>query len=120
SCHAGITALAHADRTLNSLLLCANHEENGSTSATGACGSFLDSVLERIIHAPEARRIALSNSFLISMDNAHATHPNYLDKMDPAHNIHLNKGPVIKLNANQRYATNSLSAAVYKQICKEA
>lgn len=120
SCHAGITALAHADRTLNSLLLCANHEENGSTSATGASGSFLDSVLERIIYAPEVRRIALSNSFLISMDNAHAAHPNYLDKMDPAHNIHLNKGPVIKLNANQRYATNSLSAAVFKHICKEA
>jgi aspartyl aminopeptidase len=120
SCHAGMTALAHADRTMNCLLLCANHEENGSTSATGADGSFIDSVLERIIPALETRRIALSNSFLISMDNAHATHPNYLDKMDPAHQIHLNKGPAIKLNANQRYATNSLSAAVYKHICKEA
>jgi aspartyl aminopeptidase len=120
SCHAGMTALAHANRTKNTFLLCANHEENGSTSATGANGSFIDSVFERIIPTPEAKRISLSNSFLISMDNAHAAHPNFMDKMDPAHEIHLNKGPVIKLNANQRYATNSLSAATYKRICKEA
>jgi aspartyl aminopeptidase len=120
SCHAGMTALAHADRTKNSLLFCANHEENGSTSATGAHGSFIDSVFERILPNPETRGITLSNSFLISMDNAHAAHPNFMDKMDPAHEIHLNKGPVIKLNANQRYATNSLSAAMYKIICRQA
>ncbi|MGB3212645.1 MAG: M18 family aminopeptidase [Desulforhopalus sp.] len=120
SCHVGTTALARADRTRNNFLLCANHEENGSTSATGAQGSFIDSVFERILPDPEGRRIAFSNSFLISMDNAHAAHPNYMDKMEPTHEIHLNKGPVIKLNANQRYATNSLSAAAYKNICKEA
>ena len=120
SCHAGITAIAHADRTKNTFLFCANHEENGSTSATGAHGSFIDSVLERIIPAPESKRITLSNSFLISMDNAHAAHPNFMDKMDPTHDVQLNKGPVIKLNANQRYATNSLSSATYKHICKEA
>lgn len=119
SCHAGMTALALADKAKNSFLFCANHEENGSTSATGAHGSFIDSVFERIIPAAEARRITLSNSFLISVDNAHAAHPNFMDKMDPAHEIELNKGPVIKSNANQRYATNSLSAAIYKQICKE-
>jgi len=120
SCHAGITALTGADKTKNCLLFCANHEENGSTSATGAQSSFIDTVMERIVPDPETRQISLSNSFLISMDNAHATHPNYLDKMEPAHEIHLNKGPVIKLNANQRYATNSLSSATFKRICKEA
>jgi aspartyl aminopeptidase len=119
SCHAGLTALAHGDRTKNSLLFCANHEENGSTSATGAHGSFIDSVFERIQPNSEGRRITLSNSFLISMDNAHAAHPNFMDKIDPAHEIHLNKGPVIKLNANQRYATSSLSAAMYKHICRQ-
>lgn len=119
SCHAGMTALAQADRSKNSLLFCANHEENGSTSATGAHGSFIDSVLERILPVPEARNISLSHSFLISMDNAHAAHPNYMDKIDSTHEIHLNKGPVIKLNANQRYATNSLSAAIYKLLCRE-
>ncbi|GAB6192419.1 M18 family aminopeptidase [Desulfocastanea catecholica] len=120
SCHAGMTALAQADRARNCLLFCANHEENGSTSATGAHGSFIDSVIERILPNPEARSIALSNSLLISMDNAHAAHPNFMDKIDATHEIHLNKGPVIKLNANQRYATNSLSAAIYKLLCREA
>jgi aspartyl aminopeptidase len=119
SCHAGMKAIANSDRRKNSLLFCANHEENGSTSTTGANGSFIDSVIERIIPDPESKSIALSNSFLISADNAHATHPNFIDKMDPAHEIHLNKGPVIKLNANQRYATSSLSASVYKLICRE-
>lgn len=118
SCHTGMMALAHSDKTKNAFLFCANHEENGSTSATGAHGSFIDSVVERLVPNAESRRITLSNSFLISMDNAHAAHPNFMDKMDPAHEIHLNKGPVIKLNANQRYATTSLSAAVYKEICR--
>ncbi len=120
SCHAGITALAQADRKKNSFLFCSNHEENGSTSATGANGSFINSVFERILPSPESRAISLSNSFLISMDNAHAAHPNFMDKMDSAHEIHLNMGPVIKLNTNQRYATSSLSAATYKHICKAA
>ncbi len=120
SCHAGMTALGKAERTKNVLLFCANHEEIGSTSTSGAQGSFLESTLERIIPDPTSRRITLSNSFLISMDNAHAAHPNFMEKIDSAHEIHLNKGPVIKLNANQRYATNSLSAAIYKQVCKEA
>ncbi len=120
SCHAGVTALSGAERTGNALLFCANHEENGSTSATGAHGSFLDSVLERIVTDPVTRRIALSNSFLISMDNAHAAHPNFMEKIDAAHEIHLNAGPVIKHNANQRYATSSVSAAIFKDICREA
>ena len=119
SCYSGSMALSHADRTKNSFLFCANHEENGSTSATGAHGSFVDSVFERIVPQPETRRITLSNSFLISMDNAHAAHPNFMDKMDSAHEIHLNKGPVIKINANQRYATTGISAGIYKHICTE-
>ena len=120
SCYAGMLALGNAKRTKNVLLFYANHEENGSTSSSGAQSSFLDAILDRIFTDPTAKRIALSNSFLISIDNAHAAHPNYMEKFDTTHEIHLNKGPVIKFNANQRYATNSLSAAVYKQICREA
>ncbi len=120
SCHAGMTALGKAERKKNVLFFCANHEENGSTSASGAQGSFLDSVLQRIITDPVSLSIALNNSFLVSIDNAHATHPNHTEKSDSAHEIHLNKGPVIKRNANQRYATNSLSAAIYKDVCREA
>jgi aspartyl aminopeptidase len=120
SCHVGMTAIGKADKKLNTLLFCSNHEENGSTSATGAQGSFLDTVLERIMPDPETRKICLAQSFFISMDNAHATHPNFLEKQEPEHGIHLNKGPVIKINANQRYATNSLSSAVFKTICNKA
>ena len=120
SCFAGMTAMASAEKTKNSLLFCANHEENGSTSTTGANSSFLDSVLSRIMPDTISRKIAFSNSFLISMDNAHAVHPNFMDKIDPNHEIVLNKGPVIKINANQRYATSSITSAVYKMICREA
>ncbi len=117
SCFVGMTGLAAAGNSHNNLLICSNHEENGSVSSTGASSSFIDSVLERIIPDPVTRRITLHNSFLVSMDNAHATHPNFKDRSDPAHKIYLNKGPVIKTNANQRYATSSISSARYKQLC---
>jgi len=120
SCFVGMMALIKAESSRNKLLICTNHEENGSISTTGAAGPFIDSVLERIIPDPVTRRITLHNSFLLSMDNSHATHPNYSAKSDPAHKILLNKGPVIKINANQRYATNSISSAIYKQICRQA
>jgi len=120
SCFVGMTALAETVTSLNNLLICTNHEENGSVSTTGASGTFIDSVLERIVPDPITRRIALHNSFLVSMDNAHATHPNFKDISDPAHKIFLNKGPVIKNNANQRYATNSISSSIFKKICRKS
>jgi aspartyl aminopeptidase len=98
----------------------ANHEENGSMSAAGAQGNFISSIFDRIFPDAEKRAQALSNTFLISVDNAHATHPNSSDTMDPSHDIELNKGVVIKINANQRYTTNSLSSAIYKEICSQA
>ena len=120
SCFAGISAVVSADKSKNCLVYLANHEENGSLSATGAQGSFMEAVLERIYAGPEDRRCGLSSSFLISMDNAHASHPNFHEKMDPSHEIRLNRGPVIKYNTNQRYTTFSLSSAVYKKVCSDA
>ena len=120
SCYIGAAAMQQLDMKKNCLLFCANHEENGSTSTSGAQGTFLRSLFDRIYPDAETKRIGLANSFFISMDNAHATHPNYADKSDENHNIFLNKGPVIKINANQRYATSSVSAAIYKTICKQA
>jgi aspartyl aminopeptidase len=120
SCCAGVQAIISAGSNRNTLLFCANHEENGSVSATGANGSFFESVLERLADRTEERQIMLRNSFLISLDNSHATHPNYIDKMDKNHHIRLNTGPVIKINANQRYATNSIGSAIFKTICKDA
>lgn len=120
SCHAAMSAVIESDKRYNSLFYCANHEEIGSVSATGARGSFLDSVLERLLPNPQDRRIALHRSFLVSVDNAHALHPNYRDSSEQQHETVLNAGPVIKHNANQRYATNSVSASLFKLVAKDA
>lgn len=120
SCHVATKAFSRAGTTRNTLFLCTNHEENGSTSTTGAQGTFVDRVFERLIPQAEKRHIALRNSFFVSIDNAHAVHPNFRDKADPDHDVVLNGGPVIKTNANQRYATNSRSASLFKLICNEA
>lgn len=123
SCHAAMMAMMAvnaAGNARNTLFLCTNHEENGSTSTTGANGSFIEDLLDRLVPEPEKRRIALRNSFLISIDNAHAVHPNFRDKSDPGHDVVLNGGPVIKINANQRYATNSRTSALFKLLCREA
>ena len=119
SCFVGMRAMLEAGGDSNRLFICNNHEEIGSTSATGALGSLPLATLERLIPNAQSRQICLSRSFLISMDNAHAVHPNFADKSDAAHPILLNHGPVIKMNANQRYATNSLSKAIYQQLAKE-
>ena len=63
--------------------------------------------------------IALSKSFMISADNAHAVHPNHTDKADPVNRPYLNEGIVIKYNANQKYCTDGISAAMFKDICKQ-
>ena len=120
SCHVATTAICGADRRHNALFLCTNHEEIGSTSQSGAGGSLVDSVVMRLLPEPEQRQICMRRSFLVSLDNAHAVHPNARDKSDPAHDVQLNGGPVIKINGNQRYATNSRSAALFRVIAQEA
>lgn len=124
SCFAGFTAMTEALQDTkannNRLLICNNHEEIGSLTAAGAKGSFLHSILGRIMPEPITRDRTLAGSLLISMDNAHGVHPNFSDKSEPEHMPLLNHGPVIKSNASQHYATTSLSAAVYKTIAAEA
>lgn len=119
SCHTGIEAICQAGEQTNSFLICTNHEEVGSTSSSGALGNFPDVVFSRIISDPEERAICLHNSFLLSLDNAHATHPNFKDKSDDDHQILLNQGPVIKINASQRYSSTSLSASLFRLIASE-
>ena len=63
---------------------------------------------------------ALASSFMLSADNAHALHPNYTDKTDPTNHPVLNKGIVIKFNANQKYCTDAVSAAIFKELCTKA
>ena len=106
-----------------SLMVCNDHEEVGSMSASGAQGPFLRSVIERIIrHETESsdaiERVIRKSNFW-SIDNAHGIHPNYSEKHDNNHSPQINAGPVIKINANQRYASNSSSVALFKSICNQ-
>lgn len=97
-----------------------NNEEVGSTTKQGAASTFLKEVLSRIIGNGEAYYQALANSFLVSADNAHAVHPNRPDLADPTNQVYMNKGVVIKHNANQRYTTDALSNAYFKLVCEKA
>lgn len=96
-----------------------NNEEVGSTTKQGAASTFLKEVLFRIIGNNEEYYQALANSFLVSADNAHAIHPNRPDLADPTNQVYMNKGVVIKHNANQRYTTDALSNAYFKMICEK-
>lgn len=118
SCYTGLTALTAAGGQQPALLILNDHEEVGSASAAGAQGPFLKSVLKRVCPSGEDYSRMLSRSLLISVDNAHGLHPNYRDKHDDNHGPLLNRGPVIKANANQRYASNSETAAVFRLLAR--
>ncbi len=127
SCHSALSALL-SDSSLQSeqTNVCAffDHEEIGSNSHKGADGSFLPDVLERIADglqlSSEDYKRALSNSFMISADMAHAYQPNFPSAYEPEHKVLVNKGPVIKVNANIRYASNSASQAYFINLCEQA
>ncbi len=120
SCYTGLMALLDSEAGQNTLLVCNDHEEVGSMSAAGAQGTFLKSVLERMGENDEAVSRLIANSMMISADNAHGVHPNYADKHDANHGPILNDGPVIKVNSNQRYASNSETAALFRYLCELA
>jgi aspartyl aminopeptidase len=119
SCFVGLQSLLASDKSQNKLLICTDHEEVGSASACGAQGPFLQQVMERIWPSNEDRNRIIAGSMMISADNAHGIHPNFSDRHDQNHGPMLNQGPVIKVNANQRYATNSFTSAVFKQLCDD-
>lgn len=120
SCYVDTQALVASDESNEwAMLVCNDHEEVGSQSHAGAAGPFLKQVLERIEPDGEALQRGISQSMLISTDNAHALHPNHVDKMEPKHSPMLNAGPVIKVNANQRYASNSETQAVFRSLCEK-
>lgn len=122
-----INALIKSKETnKESVNVCAvfDNEEVGSTTKQGADSSFLSDVLSRISMCTgkdsEDFVRACASSFMLSADNAHAVHPNYKEKADPTNRPYMNKGIVIKYNANQKYTTDAISAAVFKEICKKA
>ena len=100
-----------------------DNEEVGSTTKQGAASTFLADTLKRLNQAlgrsEEQYLAALASSFMISADNAHGVHPNHADKADPTNRPYLNGGIVVKYNANQKYTTDAVSAAVFKALCDE-
>ncbi len=117
SCYASLHAISNSDATQSSLLVCSDHEEVGSVSAVGAQGSFLQSVLQQLCPDVQKYNAMVDASCMISSDNAHGVHPNFANRHDDNHGPVLNGGPVIKTNANQRYASNSGTAALFRQLC---
>lgn len=144
SVHAGVTALigharqasglggvdhedvdpAEVDHGAIAMLAAFDHEEIGSGSRSGAAGPILADVVERISTALGAgldeRHRSLINSFCLSADAGHAVHPNYAQRHDVGHRPLLNGGPLLKINANQRYATDARGAALWRRACAVA
>lgn len=119
SCFTGLQALLAADGSQSSLLICNDHEEVGSLSTCGAQGPLLRSVLQRLAGNDQDYASLAGKSMMISADNAHGIHPNFADRHDDNHGPRLNAGPVIKINANQRYATNSETAGMYRILAEQ-
>jgi aspartyl aminopeptidase len=127
SVYAGLVALLRtADEPVAhvNVLAAFDHEELGSESRSGASGPFLDDVLTRVSAGlgagAEERRRALAGSWCVSSDAGHAVHPNYPERHDPANRPALGGGPLLKLNANQRYASDATGAALWAAACRRA
>ncbi|MDT0451376.1 M18 family aminopeptidase [Streptomyces hesseae] len=128
SVHAGIAALVAASSSASlpyiPVLAAFDHEENGSQSDTGAEGPLLGNVLERSVFARggtfEDRARAFAGTICLSSDTGHAVHPNYSERHDPGHHPMPNGGPILKVNVNQRYATDGAGRAVFAAACERA
>ena len=125
SCWAAVNSMAaHVPTEHCAVMVLNDHEEVGSDSATGASGPLLESVLTAICEADglsaSARHELLARSFCLSADNAHAVHPNYPERHEPRHAPIINRGPALKLNGNQRYATSARGAALVTSIAGKA
>lgn len=116
--------LAHGESNGVCVAACLCHEELGSLSAEGAESDFAQNVLRRIAYAlrfdDNEYYKALASSFLLSLDNAHAQHPNHPEKADPSNPTKMGGGVVIKTHANRAYITDGLSAAVVKTLFEDA
>lgn len=119
-----LDAAAETDSACAPVWAMLDNEEVGSSSRQGAASRFLRDVLDRILdaipHSAQMQHRALANSFMLSADNGHATHPNFAAKSDPAAPVRLGGGVVLKYNASQKYTTNALSGGLFRAICQKA
>lgn len=127
SVHAGVVALQEHGLPGSgpiAVLVAFDHEELGSGSRSGAAGPFLEDVLERVYAGlgadASARRRASAASWCLSSDVGHSVHPNYAHKHDPVVQPVLGSGPILKINANQRYATDAVGSAAWRGWCEPA
>ena len=131
SVHAGVRALiaaaAGGGGPLSAIPVLAafDHEETGSESDTGAGGPLLGNVLGRVTQAQlggsaDDYARALAATVVMSSDMSHAVHPNYPERHEPGHRPRLNGGPALKVNVNQRYATDGLGRAIWTDVCERA
>lgn len=107
----------------NSIPLCCvfDNEEVGSNTQQGADSDLLRLTMDRICKSLDLDLPRMTaGSFLVSADNAHAVHPNHPEYADPNHRPVMNGGIVVKFNANQRYTTDGISAAVFRKVCSHA
>lgn len=126
--HAAVTALVSASdgrpAPFTRVAAIFDNEETGSGTKQGAGSPILDYILRRVNlatgHSDEDYMRAVAESFMVSADNAHGVHPNYVEKQDPTNHPVLGNGPVIKINANCKYMTDAASAAVFAEVCRQA
>ncbi|NLB63672.1 MAG: M18 family aminopeptidase [Fibrobacter sp.] len=124
--HAALHALKHSPNHQEHFTgaVFFHNEEIGSLSQNGAASQFLPSILKRIAanfeYTEDDYFAQIAQSFLISADMAHGVHPNYPERHDEDHRPLLNQGPVLKTNANGRYATTAASAAQWMALCEKA
>ncbi|KUJ67813.1 aminopeptidase [Streptomyces albus subsp. albus] len=122
---AALTAVAGRDHLSHIPVLAAfDHEENGSESDSGAQGPLLGNVLERSVYARggsyEDRARSFAGTVCLSSDTGHAVHPNYAERHEPGHHPKAGGGPILKVNVNQRYATDGRGRAIFAAACERA
>lgn len=127
TCFAATRALVEATHTETAgiqALVLFDHEEIGSTTSRGGFSQFLPAMLERVVLARGGDRQdylrALAGSVICSADMAHAVHPNYVERHEPNHRVRINGGPVLKVNARGRYATDATGEAIFRLACEQA
>ena len=125
SVHSSVAAFVDVKPTEDiAVMACFDHEEVGSATRSGACGPFLEDILVRIAEGMgitgASYRAMIARSSCVSSDAGHGVHPNYVEKFDPANHPLLNEGSLLKINANQRYATDGVGRALWQRACTAA